>query len=54
MTLAQRIENNLKVNMKKLSFEEKKTLKEIVYFLKKTRRIQKLPSIKEYEELGIL
>ncbi len=54
MTLAKKIKKGLKLNGKKLGADDRKTLKEMAHFLTKTKGIYNLPSIKKYEELGIL
>ena len=54
MTLAKKIRKELKLNGKKLSANDRRTLEEMAHFLSKTKGIYDLPSIKKYEELGIL
>ena len=54
MTLAKKIRKELKVNGKKLSPDDRKVLREMAHFLTKTKGIYELPSIKKYEELGLL
>jgi hypothetical protein len=54
MTLAKRIEDNLKKNGKTLSKEERESLRGMAASLKKTKNIYRLASVKAYEALGLL